>query len=733
MSRYNTGNPVPSTAVKDFSDNTQITDELINLKKESTPNRLGESLLTWFGIQAKFSRQMADFEIYFKNLMATMGYTPVDSFQEGATLQYINQVLHWKLPDGDGDYYRWNGDFPKVVPPGSTPATSGGVGDGAWKNIGDALLRSQLASASGASMIGLANGNVAQAITYITPEMFMNGSQTVTVDVIKRCADYAKISGLPVVANGVYALTDNITLDSISWVGGMFTGSSTITIFATELHLENAKINGPVLQMIGGDCRISNNTFYNQTSTAAFLIKALTKPGSILCTSNEFYNCNYAILQQGTGEPVLYGRYSGNNIHDIHGDGIELNVVNNHYVNGLIIEDNIISNVNGTDTFWGIGIGVAGKGPYGVDAADSQYVANFTIRGNRISGCRQCIHTELCRDFTIEGNECYPDTSKSTNSGLYFAAFASYGCKNFTVDGLSGEPVGTAKRFILIDWGVNSGQYAGPPRDFTVRNINTLNGDIEITTAGANDWSNTTVLENIRCNKLKWRGLPASSVFRNIFTKNIDCIGQHAYGEGSGGGIYTRSHYTYTNWSNVVCLTDVYQYVSISKMYIDRIDESGNNFYVVTDSESAGRRGPTLFNVNEQYQLADDNFPGGREFAKGTVLWKLSGGYFLVTAAGAYIRDSGTYADKIKATNVGQTFIQSNMLNWASGYGTKSSGTDIIIPGAGVAGGDLKAKIIRATYVKNDSYTVDIDTPIVTATPENTIIRAAKPVSYIEK
>ncbi|MEH4965221.1 right-handed parallel beta-helix repeat-containing protein [Escherichia coli] len=74
------------------------------------------------------------------------GYTLIDSFQLGADISTRFQALHWSLPDGDGEYYRWDGQLPKLVPPGSTPASTGGIGPGAWLSVGDATLRSDLIS-----------------------------------------------------------------------------------------------------------------------------------------------------------------------------------------------------------------------------------------------------------------------------------------------------------------------------------------------------------------------------------------------------------------------------------------------------------------------------------------------------------------------------------------------------------------------------------------------------------
>ncbi len=72
------------------------------------------------------------------------GYALIDSFQAGASITTRFEALHWQLPDGNGEYYRWDGSLPKTVPSGSTPYSTGGVGTGAWVSVGDASLRSDL-------------------------------------------------------------------------------------------------------------------------------------------------------------------------------------------------------------------------------------------------------------------------------------------------------------------------------------------------------------------------------------------------------------------------------------------------------------------------------------------------------------------------------------------------------------------------------------------------------------
>lgn len=85
------------------------------------------------------------------------GYVLIDSFQLGATISTRYQALRWTFPDGNGEYYRWDGNFPKVVPTGATPHTAGGIGPGKWIGVGDASLRSNIKSPDGFKYIGWAD------------------------------------------------------------------------------------------------------------------------------------------------------------------------------------------------------------------------------------------------------------------------------------------------------------------------------------------------------------------------------------------------------------------------------------------------------------------------------------------------------------------------------------------------------------------------------------------------
>lgn len=100
------------------------------------------------------------------------GYVPaIGSFEQGSLLTQRFEVLLWESTD---EYWRWDGVMPKVVLPGSTPATAGGTGKGKWVDVTDATLRANLGSSEkglGTYLIGHEDGGVVRDyIHYLTPQ-----------------------------------------------------------------------------------------------------------------------------------------------------------------------------------------------------------------------------------------------------------------------------------------------------------------------------------------------------------------------------------------------------------------------------------------------------------------------------------------------------------------------------------------------------------------------------------
>ena len=89
-----------------------------------------------------WSKELKTVRENIKRLAAEAGYNMVDgSFAYSGTLSTAGDVLWY---EGDGKYYEWTGAFPKVVIVNSTPATSGGIGAGAWADRSTDLLKTDV-------------------------------------------------------------------------------------------------------------------------------------------------------------------------------------------------------------------------------------------------------------------------------------------------------------------------------------------------------------------------------------------------------------------------------------------------------------------------------------------------------------------------------------------------------------------------------------------------------------
>lgn len=148
MSTTPTNLPVPSEKPQDLKFNAGKIDEFVTSMAQKYIDRFGEAHYTIEGL--RWVAQQA---------IAAFGYITLDSFEDGNTLTLPNQVLRL---ESTGEYYRWDGVFPKVVPTGSTPDSTGGTGTGAWLSVGDATLRGDLAQTTGASIVVTSDGDTVQ-------------------------------------------------------------------------------------------------------------------------------------------------------------------------------------------------------------------------------------------------------------------------------------------------------------------------------------------------------------------------------------------------------------------------------------------------------------------------------------------------------------------------------------------------------------------------------------------
>lgn len=169
MATTPTNLPIPSEDPRDLKFNAGKFDEVMTSDAHYYVDRFGVKRWT-----------IAGFKFTAEEAIRNYGYITMDSFEDGATLTLPNQVLRY---EATGEYYRWDGEFPKTVAASSTPETTGGVGIGAWLSVGDATLRSDLSSSDinkGSSLV-----------TYhpVASAVISNLSKKLWVDV-KSLSDY---------------------------------------------------------------------------------------------------------------------------------------------------------------------------------------------------------------------------------------------------------------------------------------------------------------------------------------------------------------------------------------------------------------------------------------------------------------------------------------------------------------------------------------------------------------
>ncbi|WP_446029065.1 tail fiber/spike domain-containing protein [Lelliottia amnigena] len=128
MATIPTQDTVPSESPRDLKFNAGKIDEFVTSLVNTYIDRFGHEHYTIEGLRWLAQQAIAQY-----------GWIPVSTFQAGATLTTPNQILK---DTTDGEYYRWDGVFPKTVATGSTPASTGGTGVGAWLSVGDSTLRS---------------------------------------------------------------------------------------------------------------------------------------------------------------------------------------------------------------------------------------------------------------------------------------------------------------------------------------------------------------------------------------------------------------------------------------------------------------------------------------------------------------------------------------------------------------------------------------------------------------
>lgn len=160
MATTPTNTPIPSELPRDLKFNAGKIDEFVNALTLKYIDRFGLERFTVAGL-----------ENLVRQIVSDLGLVPFGTFEDGATLTNATQSLKYS----DNNYYRWDGDFPKVVAAGSSPDTTGGVSRGAWVNVTDLTLRGELSELDGYNIIGSANYNDIRGYSGVAENIMVYG------------------------------------------------------------------------------------------------------------------------------------------------------------------------------------------------------------------------------------------------------------------------------------------------------------------------------------------------------------------------------------------------------------------------------------------------------------------------------------------------------------------------------------------------------------------------------
>ncbi len=203
--------PVPSESYRDLKYNAGKIDEFVTSPAHTYADRFGNQHWTIAGINYTAS-----------TAISSLGYITLDSFEDGNNLTLPNQVLRY---EATGEYYRWDGELPKSVAPGSTPETSGGIGPGAWLSVGDASLRTDLASGEKASLVGYGSSTVKDALDSVVNKRVLYFSRFGTLQSLQSYITSNNLKNVEIIFDQVVnfgpgsgGLGTIVTLSNMDWL-----------------------------------------------------------------------------------------------------------------------------------------------------------------------------------------------------------------------------------------------------------------------------------------------------------------------------------------------------------------------------------------------------------------------------------------------------------------------------------------------------------------------------------
>lgn len=589
--------------------------------------------------------------------------------------------------------YRWAGALPKVMAATDSPITAGGIKDGAWV----------LCPASNINTP--AGGSVADWMDAVHIQEFTNRPYASMMAAVQAAFDYAKANAPHVLdctgfQSGWMATAGNLLAESITILNGEFEGDRDFWIYDCKFEgttFKNMRVmpkggdnvlwacefDGPPRPAQAGNVVFQHLEYYRTdilpggTAEERAAAASVTDAGTFHMENCIFREGYFGILQQGSGGKIDRMVLRNLTFYSMKGDAIELNVIQNCFDDGCVIENITIFEIDGSNapiptSNWGIGIGVAGKGPYGWGATEDQYCKNITIRNVYADRVRQIVHVEVGRKIVVENIHGDPCNKVSVGTGLSLGTVFMYGCKEFVVNGVYGEPdlattrieyplepgkfqeIASAEdvRLISLEWGNNAPKYnpdgslipavppyvygpACPCNNFTVRNVVTKTGRFYAGVSAGLDgnlveYNNRVTIENVDAYKFTVFGVASELNMSNILCQVFNCIGQYTSADGfTGDGWFTFKR-SVLNMTNVNATTG--DRIATSQGWLrcrySEVNINGCNVTSIPYTNIIGSNGVPVGSAGRVYFPGEADhgqngtrFPTGRQFNYGDTVF----------------------------------------------------------------------------------------------------------------
>lgn len=245
MTTYNTGNPLGSTAVKDLYDNAQNLDYFSNGQGDAYPDRFAASRLSLAGIRNNANAA----------LLAT-GYEFIGDYDAVGELTFtrVNQLM-----SKSGEYWK---PGPSLALPYTT-VNNWAIDQPKFVSVGDAALRTALASAIGSTLVGDGASTVADELAALRSQ-------------VTRTVEYYGAVG------------DGVTDDKPAFLAMIAATGGYIRLLDKAYNVNGLALSGSMVAIIG-KTKPAFNSLYTQTVGGSILV------GNVNVRTPQAYYTNFSV------------------------------------------------------------------------------------------------------------------------------------------------------------------------------------------------------------------------------------------------------------------------------------------------------------------------------------------------------------------------------------------------------------------------------------------------------